>query len=103
MVTNDPPGSNTVSDTSVWYRWLFGQPAYIVLLASLLMAIAYGTWYGLPAALSNIQHGYETIDLRHAAERKEMREDSKADRVEFRTAIENNTRALEKLSDQIKP
>jgi hypothetical protein len=101
MVTNDPP-TNTPNENATWYKWIFGQPAYIVMLVCLLSAIAYGTWYGLPAALSQIQHGYETIDMRHAAERKEMREDSKADRVEFRTAIENNTKALEKLSEQIK-
>lgn len=96
-MTNTPPNGSK----SIWYEWLFGQPAYIVLLASLMCAIGYGTWYGLPAALSNIQRGYEALDNRHAAERKEMREDAKADRAEFRSAIENNTRALERLAQEI--
>ncbi len=99
MVTNTPPSG---SKPAIWYEWLFGQPAYIVLLASLMAAIGYGTWYGLPAALESIQQGYETIDARHAAERKELRDDAKSDRAEFRSAIENNTQALERLTQEIK-
>ncbi len=95
MVTNTPPNGKP----AIWYEWLFGQPAYIVILVSLLAAIAYGTWYGLPAALNQIQAGYEKIDARHASERKEMREDAKSDRAEFREAIENNTEAIERLTE----
>jgi len=113
MVTNDPP-SGTDGPAPNWYRWIFGQPAYIVLLASLMAAVGYGTWYGLPAALHDIQRGYEELNTQHHAERKELREEAskareeaKQDRVEFREsltkshaelreAIEENTSTLQK-------
>jgi flagellar biosynthesis/type III secretory pathway protein FliH len=113
MVTNDPP-SGTDGPAPNWYRWIFGQPAYIVLLASLMAAVGYGTWYGLPAALHDIQRGYEELNTQHQGERKELREETKQareeakqDRVEFRdaltksreelrTAIEKNTSTIEK-------
>jgi len=117
MVTNDPPTAD--SATSNWYRWIFGQPAYVVLLFALMAAIAYGTWYGLPAALTQIQKGYEVQDSAHREERKEIRgeskeirEEAKQEKNEFREAIgrihekvteaiDKNTDALDHFSDRL--
>lgn len=99
------PATNGVGKSLVW---LFGQPAYIVLLTGILAAIGYGAWYGVPAAVSQIQEGYQQLDARHAEERKEFRADAKEVRdgfgravEKFETAIGQNTRALERLSDRI--
>jgi hypothetical protein len=93
-----------------WWKWLFGRPAYIVMLFCILASVGYGAWYGIPAAIIQIQAGYESLDkrhieeraaaeARHAAERKEMRDDAKQDRVQFQQAIEKHTQAIERLTE----
>lgn len=74
--------------TSRVTRWMFGQPAVVVLLFCLLIAIGWGARYliitGIPAHLAQIQAGYERInsdnneantkrDERHASELAEVR------------------------------
>ena len=102
MVTNDPPTGD--ADTKIWYKWIFGQPAYIVILVGLMVAIGYTVVYVTPNMLTQIQEGYEKIESQHRAERKEVREDVKADRKDSMEALENNSRALEnnnRLLEQI--
>lgn len=82
-------------------KWLFGQPAYIVLLFAILASIGYGAWFGFPAAIDKIQAGYEKLDESHRAERKEMREDAKATIDKFDSSLREHTQAIEKLSEKI--
>ncbi len=94
-------------------KWLFSQEASTVLLFLILCAIGAGAWYGVPAALRQIQAGYESLEIKHAAERnevetrylserKEMREDTKADRQEFRANLEKLGSAVDRLSEKVK-
>ena len=91
-----------------WYKWIFGQPAYIVILCAVLVFIGYVALRGFPDALDRVQEGYETIneqnnqtieklDERHSEERKELREE----RGQLRSAIENNTEAVRSLTYHI--
>ncbi len=82
-------------------RWLFTQGASTVLLFILVLGLGYGAWYGVPKALDQIQKGYDLLDARHASERKEVREDAKAERSETREAIKELRSALEKLNDKL--
>jgi hypothetical protein len=97
----DPVISPIVNGKDVWHRWIFGQPAYIVLLFAILGAVGYGAWYGFPAAIEKIQSGYERIESQHAAERKEVRDDNREDRTEMREALKSNTEALGKLYEKM--
>lgn len=81
---------------------LTGQPIYIILLTGVLGAVGYGAFYGLPAIVTQIQTGYEAMEGRHQSERKELREDAKAERREFLESVEKVGVAVEKLSEKIK-
>ncbi len=103
--------------------WAYTQPAYIVLLSAILAAIGYGAWYGVPAALNQVQEGYDQLDRRHvdavnsinsahAAERKELRDDAKFERErlseelrsnqnKFTSSIEKAGEAIQRLNDQL--
>ncbi len=91
-----------------WHKWLFGQPAYVVLLFSVMAFLGYGALRGVPDALDRVQTGYEKIneqnnariektEQRHSEERAELREE----RGQLRAALENNTEAVRSLTDQI--
>jgi len=62
---NPPPGDTTVIEVSrpgLMERaaeWLSKQNSNTVLLFAILGAIGYGVWYGVPAALTTIQDGYD--------------------------------------------
>lgn len=80
--------------------WVFGQPANTVIMVGILASVGYGAWYGVPAAIDQIQEGYNEIDLRHAVERRELREDLKIERTENRQVLKDLTEAIKDLGDK---
>lgn len=58
--------------------WVAGQPFNNVLLLLILAAMSWIGWYGvttaIPAHLTQIQKGYESLSESHREERKELRD-----------------------------
>lgn len=85
--------------------WAMRQGILAVLLLILVGMVGwvghYAATSGIPSVVKQIQDGYERLDAQHAIERKELREDAKADRESFRSAFEKVSTALDRLSDKV--
>ncbi len=89
------------SPTNAAIRWVFGQPAYIVLLCLSLFAWWYNANYTLPQQ-------NEKMEERRAAERREYSDSAAKAHSQFSSIIEKvgetvgqNTRVIERLSDKL--
>jgi hypothetical protein len=58
MGDTDPTELNGKNWRDLLTKWLFSQGVSTILL----FAIGVGVWYGWPAALANIQSGYERME-----------------------------------------
>lgn len=114
-----PPDGDLPANASTkeqFISWSLKQGILAVLILMLIGMVSwvghYAVTAGIPQVVKQIQDGYEQLDKRHveqvkaindqhAAERKEMREDAKADKAAFTQAIKDAAASIDRLSDRV--
>ncbi len=83
------------------FRWLEQQAVSTVLLFLILAALTYGVRHGVPAAIDQIQKGYERMAQENAKDRQKIRDEFEASRAKFVLSIEGLKEANDRNTDRI--
>lgn len=95
MIVNPNDGPVTMG-----FRWLFGQEANTVVLATMLAVLVYGGWRAateaIPKHLQQIHDGYKEISKEHTLAVEKITENHKAEIDELQKTFEHTLDRIER-------